>query len=173
MIAGLDTTLTMTEFALFMLGKEPELQERLYYELKQNYNAHKISSVNNCPMFKAYIDECMRRSNIGTFAVPRYTTKTIKVKVNDNIEYNIPKNCIVFASFPTIMGYWEYNRGKYEIWIKPETFNIHNFLDSNGKYKKNDSMILFSAGKRDCIGKSLAYKLRMYKHLIVIFIPYI
>ena len=159
MVAGLDTTLTVSEFTLFMLGKKPDLQEQIYNELKQNFDANKISSINNCPLFRAFVHESMRNSNISAFGLPRYTTKNIKVKLDNNTEYNIPKNSIVFPNFLKIMDYFEYNRGKYESWVDPGSFNVNNFLDGNGKFKKTDSFPLFGTGKRDCLGRTLAYKL--------------
>ena len=159
LFAGLDTTQTTTEFMLFMLGKKPDLQERIFNELKQNFDSNDISTVNKCHIFRAFIGECLRKSNIPTIGLPHYTKETIKITTHDNKKYFIPKNTMILANYLKISGNFETNRGKYENWTNPEIFNIDNFLDDNGKFKKNDSHVPFSVGKRDCIGMSFAYKL--------------
>jgi methyl farnesoate epoxidase/farnesoate epoxidase len=41
-------------------------------------------------------------------------------------------------------------------WGDPEVFRPERFLDSNGKFMKDDWMINFGSGKRFCLGESLA-----------------
>jgi cytochrome P450 len=41
-------------------------------------------------------------------------------------------------------------------WGDPEVFRPERFLDSNGKFLKDEWMINFGSGKRFCLGESLA-----------------
>uniref|UniRef100_A0A3P9J3H6 Cytochrome P450, family 2, subfamily Y, polypeptide 3 n=1 Tax=Oryzias latipes TaxID=8090 RepID=A0A3P9J3H6_ORYLA len=43
-----------------------------------------------------------------------------------------------------------------KLWSSPWSFNPQNFLDQNGNFKKNPGFVPFSAGKRACVGESLA-----------------
>jgi cytochrome P450 len=65
--------------------------------------------------------------------------------------YDIPKGTTVFINFWAL-----HHDPKY--WKDPDEFNPYRYLDENGKSKptKSYSWLPFSAGRRVCLGETLA-----------------
>ncbi|XP_042859480.1 cytochrome P450 2D4-like, partial [Penaeus japonicus] len=42
------------------------------------------------------------------------------------------------------------------LWRNPADFDPRNFLDDEGKYKRNEAFMPFGSGKRQCVGEPLA-----------------
>ncbi|KAM4706241.1 cytochrome P450 2F2-like [Rhinophrynus dorsalis] len=62
--------------------------------------------------------------------------------------YHIYKGTEVIPLLTTVLR----DKSQFET---PEEVNVNHFLDENGKFKKNDAFLPFSAGKRLCIAESL------------------
>ena len=56
------------------------------------------------------------------------------------------------------MNLWSVYQDK-ERFVDPENFRPERFLDENGKYNRDDTLIFFGIGKRFCPGESLAKNL--------------
>ncbi|XP_037386847.1 cytochrome P450 2G1-like isoform X2 [Pygocentrus nattereri] len=62
----------------------------------------------------------------------------------------------------TVIGYGDNSPAQHSVlkdegmWDSPWTFNPNNFLDAKGKFRNNPAFLPFSAGKRSCVGESLA-----------------
>ncbi|XP_070684734.1 cytochrome P450 2C31-like [Pempheris klunzingeri] len=87
------------------------------------------------PFTDAVIHEVQRFLDIVPFSVPHYALKDISFR-----GYTIPKSVL----------------REEKQWATPWSFNPKNFLDHNGNFKKNPAFLAFSAGKRACVGESLA-----------------
>ncbi|KAL2089547.1 hypothetical protein ACEWY4_014235 [Coilia grayii] len=92
----------------------------------------------------AVIHEIQRIVNIVPLGLPRFSTKDIQLG-----GYHIPKGMQVIVNLTSVL----FDKNE---WETPHTFNPGHFLDKEGKFVKNPAFIPFSAGKRVCLGESLA-----------------
>merc|ERR1712059_219450 len=92
---------------------------------------------------EAVIMEIQRFSNI----LPQGVGHCSKKDVNVN-GITIPPNALVVPLMVEIL------KGSY--WEDGTTFRPERFLDSEGKCKKDDHLMAFGIGKRQCLGETLA-----------------
>uniref|UniRef100_A0A3Q1JSW2 Uncharacterized protein n=1 Tax=Anabas testudineus TaxID=64144 RepID=A0A3Q1JSW2_ANATE len=64
-------------------------------------------------------------------------------------KYTIPKGTIILATLNSVLH-------DESMWETPHSFNPQHFLDQEGKFRKREAFLPFSAGKRVCIGEQLA-----------------
>ncbi|NXI54753.1 CP2J2 protein, partial [Chloroceryle aenea] len=91
----------------------------------------------------ATIHEVQRISSIIPFNAPRMATKDT---VLDG--FHIPKGTVLLTNLTSVMF------DKTE-WETPDTFNPGHFL-KDGQFRKRESFMPFSIGKRACLGEVLA-----------------
>ena len=161
--AGTDTTSATIEIIIYHFILYPKLQEMIYQELYQcidteNNRYFKLKMRLKCPLFRAFIHESMRIYGIGPVSVPRTCIKdTYIVNNNNQKKYLIQKNSIIVANMIGLNS--KNSKSNIKIWGKNvDKFDIYRFIDDNGKFKYNDNFHLFSFGRRDCPGRSLAMK---------------
>ena len=148
-IAGMDTTASTLCWALMYLIHNPDVQQRLHQELDQVIGPDRLPEMEdkkNLPYLEATITETLRLSSIGPLSVPHKTT------VDTTLQgYSIPKDTTVLTNL------WSLHHDP-EIWNDPNAFRPERFLDEGGNFlpPKADRFLPFSAGRRVCLGESLA-----------------
>lgn len=145
-LTGTETTSTTLRWALLYMAVHPEIQEKVQAEIDRVIG-HKrqvsLADRDSMPYTNAVIHEVQRMGNIAPLNAPR------EVAVDTKFEgFYLPKGTIVLTNLTAL------HRDPKE-WATPEVFNPEHFLE-NGKFKKRESFLPFSMGKRACLGEQLA-----------------
>lgn len=145
--AGGETTATTLRWALLFLCRYPDHQKKLQEEIDDVIGRHrppKFKDKNMMPYMEAFIAEVQRAGNIAPAAIPHSTDQDTIIA-----GYTIPKGTRLLA-----LQYRVHTDPA--LWSNPRQFDPTRFLDANGKFVKNDNLIPFSVGRRQCPGEILA-----------------
>ncbi|XP_077866873.1 steroid 17-alpha-hydroxylase/17,20 lyase-like [Saccoglossus kowalevskii] len=146
--AGIDTTTHTLDWAIMFLVHHPDVQAKVAREIDDVIGGEQfplISDRPRMPYCDAVIHEVMRVRTVAPMSVPH------KAMVDSTIGgYNIPKDTWVMINL------WAVQMDKKH-WDNPEEFKPERFLEKDGTLKpKQDNFMPFSAGRRVCLGESLA-----------------
>ncbi|KAM7386913.1 hypothetical protein PAMA_009504 [Pampus argenteus] len=144
--AGTDTTGTTLRWGLLLMAKYPHIQDQVQEELSRVVGSRQMRAEDrkSVPYTDAVIHEIQRMANILPISVPHITSADITFQ-----GYFIEKGTPVYPLLASVL--WDESE-----WESPHTFNPAHFLDKNGKFVKRDAFMPFSAGRRMCLGESLA-----------------
>lgn len=125
------------------------MQVRLQREVDKVVDRSRLPTIEDqtqLPYVMAFIYEVMRYTSFVPLTIPHSTTADTSL-----MGYFIPKNSVVFVN------QWSINHDP-AIWTQPETFDPDRFLDEDGALNKDltSSVLIFSLGKRRCIGEDLS-----------------
>ncbi|XP_018536346.1 cytochrome P450 2K1 [Lates calcarifer] len=144
--AGTDTTATTLRWGLLLMAKYPHIQDQVWEELSRVIGSRqvRVDDRKNLPYTDAVIHETQRLANIVPMSIPHKTSRDVTFQ-----GYFIKEGTTVFPLLTSVL----YDESE---WESPHTFNPSHFLDKEGKFIRRDAFMPFSAGRRVCLGESLA-----------------
>ncbi|RVE65280.1 hypothetical protein OJAV_G00133770 [Oryzias javanicus] len=146
-LAGTETTSSTIRYALIVLIKHRKIQEKMQEEIDTVIGRERCACIEDrksLPFTDAVIHEVQRFMDLAPFSLPHYSLKDISFR-----GFTIPKDTVIFPMLHSVLK-------DDKLWSTPWSFNPQHFLDQNGNFKKNPAFVSFSAGKRACVGESLA-----------------
>ncbi|XP_072537953.1 cytochrome P450 2J2-like [Salminus brasiliensis] len=147
--AGTETLATILRWALLFLMKFPEIQKKVQAEIDSvigKLRQPSLADRSNMPYTEAVLHETQRMANILPLGFPKKACKDTTLG-----GFVIPKGTPITTNLSSVLS------DKNE-WEAPDTFNPGHFLDKQGQFRKRDASMPFSAGKRVCLGETLARK---------------
>ncbi|XP_006871464.1 PREDICTED: cytochrome P450 2S1-like [Chrysochloris asiatica] len=147
LFAGTVTVSATVSYALLLLLKYPQVQERVHEELTRELEAGQVPGLGDrahLPYTDAVLHEAQRLLALVPMGVPRTLTQTTCFR-----GYTLPQGTEVFPLLGSVLH-------DPEIFEHPDEFNPDRFLDENGRFKKHEAFLPFSLGKRVCLGEGLA-----------------
>ncbi|XP_058039065.1 cytochrome P450 2K6-like [Ahaetulla prasina] len=144
--AGTETIANTLCWAIFLMMKYPEIQNKVQEEIAKEIGDHqpRTDFRAKMPYTDAVIHEIQRFADIVPTNLPHATTMDVTFK-----GFFIPKGMFILPLLTSVLH-------DESQWEKPHEFYPEHFLDSEGKFVKRDAFMPFSAGRRICAGENLA-----------------
>ncbi|XP_028983999.1 cytochrome P450 11B, mitochondrial [Betta splendens] len=147
MAGGVDTTAVPLQFALFELGRNPEVQERVRQQVRASWaqaGGDPQKALQGAPLLKGTIKEILRLYPVG-ITVQRRTIKDIVLQ-----NYHVPAGTLVQVCL--------YPLGRStEVFQDPQRFEPERWC-SKGPAADGSSFrsLAFGFGARQCVGRRIA-----------------
>ena len=159
--AGYETTSTTLSWAFAFLLNYPKLQAEIQKEIDEVVGVGRLPQLEdspNLPLVNAFIRETLRHTADST--LPHYTLQDTTL-----CGYRIPKDTMVVVDLGAILM-------EPKGWDNPREFNPYRHLAANGSVvTKQDYFLSFSAGRRVCVGETVA-KLELFLFLSIMLHQY-
>ncbi|KAM9355720.1 cytochrome P450 1C1 [Pholidichthys leucotaenia] len=147
--AGQDTMSTVMQWIVLLLVKHPGEQAKLQQLIDKVIGPDRLPSIedrSSLAYLDAFIYETMRYTSFVPLTIPHSTTADVTIE-----DLHIPKDTVVF------INQWSVNHDPLK-WKDPHVFDPSRFLNESGELDKDktNSVMIFSSGKRRCIGDQIA-----------------
>ncbi|XP_068592270.1 cytochrome P450 11C1 [Cebidichthys violaceus] len=151
MAGGVDTTAVPLQFALFELGRNPEVQERVRQQVRTSWaqaGGDPQRALQGAPLLKGTIKEILRLYPVGT-TVQRYPVKDIVLQ-----NYHVPAGTMVQACL--------YPLGRSaEVFKDPLRFEPGRWGSGREDGQRGEGVggfrsLAFGFGARQCVGRRIA-----------------
>lgn len=150
--AGHETTANALSFTLFLLAKNPEIQEKLYQEIKSiDIDKNNLAEIfSKLPYTKACVEEAMR------LYPPVYVIDRVAIEDDEVEGHTFKKDTFILLSI------YELQR-EQNFWKNPDEYSPERFLNSDKK-EYSAYYYPFGAGPRMCVGNNFA----MFEMILVL-----
>ncbi|GMS92814.1 hypothetical protein PENTCL1PPCAC_14989, partial [Pristionchus entomophagus] len=149
-LAGQETTTTTLRWAMLLLAKHSEIQEKLRREIRSAIGTERTitrADQASLPFARACVLELQRFANIVGTNVQRLSTRDTEIR-----GHKIPKNTWVNGDIHYLMA-------NDPVFVDPQEFRPERYIAEDGKSLRKDLIertLPFSIGKRMCAGEGLA-----------------
>ncbi|MHA7055987.1 cytochrome P450 [Aquimarina sp. M1] len=143
-IAGHETTSNALAFCLSLLALHPEIQEKVYKEVKM-YRSDELALMEQFEKNK-YTTQCIEEAM--RLYPPAYFSDRVTIEDDQYNDTQLPKGTTVLISF------FEIHRHQ-DFWKNPTVFDPDRFHSANKK-EYSDWYFPFGAGPRMCVGSNFA-----------------
>ncbi|KAK3597330.1 hypothetical protein CHS0354_010967 [Potamilus streckersoni] len=146
-VAGTETTAVTILWSTLYLICKPEIQDRMFSEIRNTVGLERLPSVRDkreLVYTEAFLLEIMRHAQVAFLSLPHSVPHDVLFQ-----GYTIPKDTIILPDMDSVLS-------DPDVWGDPEEFRPERFISKEGALLKPDEFISFFAGRRNCLGESLA-----------------
>ncbi|XP_037076642.1 cytochrome P450 2B19-like, partial [Pollicipes pollicipes] len=145
--AGANTTTTTLRWAFCFLCARPDVQERLASELHRvvgEGRAPTLADRPQLPFTEAVLMETQRLGDVAPTGMMHLCSEEFQLG-----GYTVPRGAQVLPLFTAV-------HQSEALFPDAAQFRPERFLDAEGKLQPNRALMVFSVGKRACLGEALA-----------------
>ncbi|XP_076441007.1 uncharacterized protein LOC143280261 [Babylonia areolata] len=145
--AGTETTSSGLQWAMLFFLHNPHVQDKCFKEISDVIGLHRLPAMRDRPKMiyvEATICEVLRKGDVVPLAGMHAAAYDVRFR-----DYVIPKGTTIIPNLSCVLQ-------DPEIWGDPENFRPERFIDPDEKLIKLEEFIPFGAGRRMCLGESLA-----------------